>query len=1199
MKPRGPQRATRHARIRRRLTLRWLVLGLFLWAPPLAAQAAGLAAARAAAEDARVPTLDSVNALIQALEGQADERSQEALTLYRSAAAEVERARDAERRAAQYEVRTAEAPVELERLRALLAQTPDTPVVANPDGLRLDELEQLAADAEDARAAAAAEMDALEKEFERRSTRRTQLPEETSAAQNAASQLEAELANFSTAEEAVPARTQVQARLRAARATLALLRQELRTYDAEREVLRLRRDRSQRQTQAAQEHARQLQTALTDRRQQDADAAAEAAKKRLRQTTIHSTPALAVLAAANADLAKLRSGETGLAAQVDREKRIVTNYADRLREVEAKADAAQRRIRVGGLSESVGAVLRRDYEALPSKAALDLEARSITRRLSDVELLRINVGEQRDALADVPTRTARALADMGSEASPAVESMFRELLQDQRSLADDVLGDLDPLAATLYKLEETHANLRRTVEAYRAFIEERILWIRSTQANPFPSLALVPVHAAEVSAALQLEDWERGTRECVSQRGWRTLLLAILGVLGISTRLVLKRRRNALADQVRSYRTDGFHLTLRALVLSVLLASPGPLLLWTLGWFLSPSANDLFSSFGRACREMSSVYWVLAFSREIAAAKGLGDVHFRWTGEAARSIRRQLRWFLPVVVVANLVALTLHKQSNIEWADSLGRTGFLVALSAQTFFIWRVLRSDLLDTLTRSRKGLFARTHRVWSFVAIALPVALIGLALAGYTYTAFDFEVRLRYSMGLALGLSLLHALLLRWLFLTRRRLAIEQARQRAIAKQAGEGETITDSGSPVTFDEEDVDIPAVDAQTREVFRSGITLAVVLGLYFTWAGALPALRGFESVQLWPELAIVQAEHAELETGPSVHPSSSQSANATPSTGASPSPGTTPSTGTTQAGGATSTGLTPMPQAPEIEAPAPGGEPFTLTLADLSLGIIFILLTWIAARNLPGLLEISLLQRLPLDSGGRYAVATILRYVILIAGSSAAFGALGLTWGQIQWLAAAMTFGLAFGLQEIFANFVSGLIILLERPVRVGDIVTVGTTEGRITKLRMRATTILDWDRRELLIPNKEFITGSVINWTLSDPVTRIVIPVGIAYGSDTRRARKLLLEAAHKTGLVLDDPPPSAIFRKFGESSLDFELRVFMPNRDLWPKLVDEVHSRIDDSFRKAGIEIAFPQRDIHVRTAEGLRTAQREEGE
>ncbi len=132
----------------------------------------------------------------------------------------------------------------------------------------------------------------------------------------------------------------------------------------------------------------------------------------------------------------------------------------------------------------------------------------------------------------------------------------------------------------------------------------------------------------------------------------------------------------------------------------------------------------------------------------------------------------------------------------------------------------------------------------------------------------------------------------------------------------------------------------------------------------------------------------------------------------------------------------------------------------------------------------------------------------------------------------------------------------------------------------------MRATSIEDFDRRELLVPNKEFITGSVVNWTLSDPVTRVVIPVGVAYGSDVALTRRLLTEAAQAHPLVLGDPGPRALFRSFGESCLDFELRVFMADPDDWPDLIDQLHEDVERRFGLAGVEIAFPQRDIHIRS-------------
>jgi potassium efflux system protein len=242
--------------------------------------------------------------------------------------------------------------------------------------------------------------------------------------------------------------------------------------------------------------------------------------------------------------------------------------------------------------------------------------------------------------------------------------------------------------------------------------------------------------------------------------------------------------------------------------------------------------------------------------------------------------------------------------------------------------------------------------------------------------------------------------------------------------------------------------------------------------------------------------------------------------------------------------------------------------------------------TVIAAKNIPGLLEMAVLQHLPLEAGSRYALATVSRYLITIVGIIGCCSELGLGWSKVQWLVAAMSLGLGFGLQEIFANFISGLIILFERPVRVGDVVTIGETSGVVSRIRMRATTITDWDRKELIIPNKEFITGRVLNWTLSNAVNRVTINVGVAYGTDAERTKAILLRIAQEHPLVLRDPPPHAMLESFGDSALNFALRCYLPNLDNRGTVIHELHVAVDREFRAAGIEIAFPQQDVHVRT-------------
>ncbi len=219
-----------------------------------------------------------------------------------------------------------------------------------------------------------------------------------------------------------------------------------------------------------------------------------------------------------------------------------------------------------------------------------------------------------------------------------------------------------------------------------------------------------------------------------------------------------------------------------------------------------------------------------------------------------------------------------------------------------------------------------------------------------------------------------------------------------------------------------------------------------------------------------------------------------------------------------------------------------------------------------------------------MDPGERYAFIRISRYTITTIGIVLAVNTIGLQWAKLQWLIAALGVGLGFGLQEIVANFICGLIVLFERPFRVGDTVTVGETSGTVSRIRIRATTITDWDRRELIVPNKEFITGKLINWSLSDPILRIKIPVGIAYGSDTDLAEKLLLNAVRENPLVLKEPEPSAIFAGFGDNSLNFEVRAFINNINNWYPMVHTLNRKINHEFKEVECRRQWTANEEHT---------------
>lgn len=261
-----------------------------------------------------------------------------------------------------------------------------------------------------------------------------------------------------------------------------------------------------------------------------------------------------------------------------------------------------------------------------------------------------------------------------------------------------------------------------------------------------------------------------------------------------------------------------------------------------------------------------------------------------------------------------------------------------------------------------------------------------------------------------------------------------------------------------------------------------------------------------------------------------------------------------------------------------------------VTLNDLLRALFIAVIGWVALTRIPSLLEILLRQKLNVRAASAYAVTRVFQYGGTTVLVVSVLGTLGGSWSQIQWAVAALSIGIGFGLQEIVANFISGLIILFEQPIRVGDTVTVGDVSGKVTKIHIRATTIRDFDRRELLVPNKEFITTQLLNWSLSDQVTRRLVQVGVAYGTDMKQAMAIVEEVAKAHSLVLVEPEPIISFDEFGDNSLLISLRFFLDQLEQRLIVASELRSEINRRFNEKDIVVAFPQRDIHFDASQPL---------
>ncbi|ROZ83561.1 mechanosensitive channel MscK [Pseudomonas neustonica] len=350
--------------------------------------------------------------------------------------------------------------------------------------------------------------------------------------------------------------------------------------------------------------------------------------------------------------------------------------------------------------------------------------------------------------------------------------------------------------------------------------------------------------------------------------------------------------------------------------------------------------------------------------------------------------------------------------------------------------------------------------------------------------------------------------------------------AYQRAVAKRQAAEAREGQDSEVPSVEVPEMNIQQINQQSLRLAKLALVILFTVALYFTWADLISAASYLESVTLWQY---------------------------------------------------SGDGVT-------------AGEAVPISAGDILGALITLILTFTLARNLPGLLEILVLSRMELRQGTSYAVTTLLSYVIVGFGLVSALSSLGVSWDKLQWLVAALGVGLGFGLQEIFANFISGLIILFERPVRIGDVVTIGPLSGTINRIRIRATTITDFDNKEIIVPNKNFVTEQIINWSLQDTITRVIIKVGVAYGSDVAKVRQLLMQIAANNARVLKDPEPMVLFLNFSDSTLDHELRVHVKELADRNQATDEINREIDRLFKENGIEIAFRQLDINLRDSKGL---------
>jgi potassium efflux system protein len=259
-----------------------------------------------------------------------------------------------------------------------------------------------------------------------------------------------------------------------------------------------------------------------------------------------------------------------------------------------------------------------------------------------------------------------------------------------------------------------------------------------------------------------------------------------------------------------------------------------------------------------------------------------------------------------------------------------------------------------------------------------------------------------------------------------------------------------------------------------------------------------------------------------------------------------------------------------------------------ITISHLFVAVVAILLSLLASRLIRLALRKQVLDKMHIDKGLEYALLRFIHYIILIIGVYIGLKTINIPLGAIVGLFAVIGVGIGFGLQNLASNFISGVILLLERPVKVGDRLEVNDVWGDVKRINLRTTLIETPDKIAIIVPNSKLLENEVTNYSYGDPKIRLRIPVGIAYGSDCEKASEIMIQAATENSRVLKNPAAKTWFREFGDSSLNFMLLCWIPNAVEKFDVISELNHAIDKGFRENGIEIPFPQRDLHLRSAE-----------
>jgi len=966
------------------------------------------------------------------------------------------------------------------------------------------------------------------------------------------------------------ARTRLLARRQALLHQRDALRAELAWVEERAVLVPWQRDQAELRVTRSEELVSLLEATLKELRRGEAQRFLEEVRRRSEQ--VAQQPAFAEIAAEIEQLAETLWAPDGVMADLLAADVALAQTRKNLVDLERILQLTKRRFEAVGHDGDITQWWpsnTSDFPGIPETASeirrLEALIPNLQHQLIQYEQERVQFREFENSISTLLEETQSA--ENGS-LTPEMQSLISDLVRTRRELLDELINQGGRDSSRLEELVTVLTNFLGRSEELQGFTRERLLWVRSVPGS------IVPNFRDSLNALfwiLSPQNWFPVfglIGRTVAAFPFRTLGFIFLFGLLLKSRGRIRARLELLADRVANPESNSFGASLGTVVHTLLMALPLPLALYVTGRMLAGADHSFLVNAGNALRWVAGVSGLLELAKHWLRRRGFAEVPVGWLHELMGSMgQRLLRpqiLFLPLLYVAlhlGYSGISPNAPAELQaYSNSLGRLAFILATAGLGIYLGRFLGRRQGGQWLHPQVSLYALPVITVSLLVPAL------LAAAGFYVTGLLLAYQMLRSLWLAAGIMILGGLFYKWRVTSYQRLTEQSRSQPTTPDLHDEMGNMLDDQHPRQTQE---DLADAQDQTRRLVRFVLVVTAGIGLFAIWSEAMPTLQILRRVQVWPSIQLMEST-AQGGGQLSTLLTSGAEAPGTPSEAES---------------GENTTSTLTVPGLPgSSTSQVTGSQPsLVLTLWNLLQALVAAILTVVVARNVPGVVELSLLRRTTLDRGGRIAFGSLVRYAIVILGIFITCGFLGISWSSAQWLAAAFSFGLAFGLQEIIANFVSGLILQLERPIRVGDAVKIGELEGMVTRTQIRATTIRLWDRSEMIVPNKEFVTKALINWTLTDSKRRLEIPLRVEYGTNVQEVKRVLFQVAEQHPQVLKDPAPQVLLLEFGEDALKFELRVFVEfGKGL--KTKDEVLVGVDQAFHDAGIKFALPQLAIQM---------------